>query len=163
MRAGSRMKGAAFLDLLARWFPATNSLKSIGLPLGLAVTVAVTALTQGATIVRWFGHRAATAQAKADGRLTDAATAIGADGVGRLAAHGREIGRIDTATREGEHDVLRSIGADAPAPGVAAALHDALCLSDAYQAEPDCRALRADRAGLGAAGADPGRPASGER
>lgn len=155
------MKGVGLFDLLARLLPAANSFRLIGLAAGLAITLAGFAVTGGPVLVGWWKHRhEAAAQGRQTARVATAATAIATDTATRVAAHDSEIVRIDAATQEGEHDVLSPTGASAPAPDVARGLHDALCLSASYAADPDCAAVRADRQGDGAARADPGRGAA---
>lgn len=47
----------------------------------------------------------------------------------------------DAATERNDHAIKQAADAATPVPGVAGALHDALCLRAAYQHEPDCVAL----------------------
>ena len=152
------MKGAAFFDLVAKMLPAANSFRLIGIVAGVAVSLATLAVTGGPVLIGAWKHRhAAAAQAKRDARLGEASAAIGAEAVAAQAEHAATILRIETRTQEAAHAVQSAPGAEARAPDVAFALHDALCLSDAYAREPDCAALRADRRGVGAAALDPGR------
>ena len=66
----------------------------------------------------------------------------------------RQITRIDEITRRNEDAITSAAGADATAPGVAAALRDALCLRSAYQREPRCAAVRGDGGSVGPAEPD---------
>lgn len=68
-----------------------------------------------------------------------------------------EYHRIDLVTRRNEDAITHATGAEATAPDVARALHDALCLRDAYRGEPDCAGVQPAAEGIGAAGADAGR------
>ena len=156
---------AGILATIAKALPAATSIKSLGILAGLSIAAGVGAIVEGPVLVHWLLHRhdPAPLTAKAQARIDAAGTAIAADAVARQAGHDAAVVRIQTVTQEGTAHVLATSGASQSAPDVARALHDALCLSDVYAAEPDCAALRPDRAGGGAAPADTGSAAPGGR
>lgn len=128
--------------------------------IGYAI-LAVVALALAGAIFWWFFVRPANlahnaAQSRADASMAQAGQAAATNAVQVQVLHDKEIRTIETVVTKGEANVHAAAGADASSPAVAAAMHDALCMSASYQSEPDCAALRRDRGSLGAAGPDAG-------
>ena len=96
-------------------------------------------------------------QAQLDSGIARGAAAAGADAV--VITHRVDLERraIDARTEENDNAIKSAAGADQPVdPAVFAALHDALCLRNAYQSASDCAALRGAGGRVGPAGADAG-------
>lgn len=74
----------------------------------------------------------------------------------------REITRIDEISRRNENAITSAAGADATAPGVAAALRSALCLRTVYLDHPACKdPVPGDGGSIEPARPDPGGAAPG--
>jgi hypothetical protein len=74
--------------------------------------------------------------------LNEGLTQASARGMEVVVRVEREKANIDTTTRRNENAIKQATGADTPLPGVAAALHDSLCLRAVYQGELDCAAVQ---------------------
>jgi hypothetical protein len=104
----------------------------------------------------WFVVRPRAAQVEAAGAHAEAVVAdhgeqaaTAAIGITRDVAGLQRA--IDKLTEENDHAIRSAADAETHNPAVARALHDALCLRDAYKSESDCTAVQAASGRLGPA------------
>lgn len=92
--------------------------------------------------VRPAGLKTEAAQARAGEKIQEGAAKAGADAVKITVDVNQHKAGIDAVTQGNQYAISHAQGAAAPIdPALARALHDALCLRDAYQHEPDCPAV----------------------
>lgn len=102
------------------------------------------------------------AQAKADSAIATGAQHAAQDAMKITLDVRQHAASIDVTTQRNRDAILSAPGAAAPIDaGLAAAVHAALCVRDAYRAEPDCAGLRGAGGGVGAAQSDAGGGAAG--
>lgn len=113
-------------------------------------------------LVRPAAARREAAQAKGDAAVATHASEAAQAAVKITVDVDQKHAAIDATTSENDRAIKSSPGAMAPIdPGLARALHDALCLRDAYSGELDCAAVRPADRRVGPAAADPGRRPAG--
>ncbi|MDB5687863.1 MAG: hypothetical protein JWR77_2452 [Rhizorhabdus sp.] len=138
---------------------------------GLAVrgVLALIAVALIGFAIWWiFIHPAAlkqqAAQGKADTAIQSGAAKAATDAIKITVDVQQHKAAIDATTGVNQHAILSAAGASAPVdPALLSALHDALCMREAYRAESDCAALHAAGGSVGAAEADPGSRPPGDR
>ena len=129
---------------------------------GLAVRLVSVAVVVGliAFAIWWiFIHpaelRQQAAQGKADTEIAKAAAGAGADALKITVDVQQQKASIDATTGANQHAILSAAGASAPVdPELDRAMRAALCLREAYRAEPDCAPVPAIGGGLGPAAGD---------
>ncbi|PZU10044.1 hypothetical protein [Sphingomonas sp.] len=131
--------------------------------LGAAVLAAI---ALAAFLTWWFLVRPRQAQTQAATSTASAViaghgekAAVEAMGIQQDVNQRRDARRA--LTSENDHALKSAAGASSPVdPAFARAFHNAVCLRDAYRAEPDCEAVQAAGGRIGAAEADAGSDAA---
>ena len=162
---GATLRHAAPLRFVARLAAAALA----RLPLAArvpAMALGGTAMLLLAALLLWFvfvrprALQTEAARARIDAAASAASAGAATQAISLKIDHDREITRINTITKEGEHAVQSASGAQAQSLDVARALRAAVCLSAAHRADPACGALRRDNQRIENAGANTrGQPA----
>lgn len=143
--------------------PQLRSVAIVGRLALIAAGAALVALAYWWVFVHPHALKQQAAQAKADTVIQAGATQAATDAVKITVDVKQHAASIDAVTRGNEHAILSASGAAAPVdPAMFGALHDALCLHDAYQSEPDCAPVRTAGGRVGAAPADAGGQPAGD-
>lgn len=132
-----------------------------------AIGLAIGALLLGA-LFYWFFIRpqnlaADAAKSKGEAAIARHTAAAGETALKIVDDTRQAHAAVDATTERNDHAIKSAVGADTPIPGVARALHDALCMRRAYQSEPDCVAMRPAPRGDASPRADAGGDQADER
>ena len=109
-------------------------------PLLIGVGVLLLCLAVWVSVEAWQFFHSPAPQSRVGTSQAAAASNSAADAVNTVAASGEASAASEALTRSNERDIRNAQGSDAPVNPAArdAGLH-ALCLRDAYRADPRCR------------------------
>jgi len=144
-------------------WPPIGGMRAAGRAIALLCALGVTGFA-----LWWVLARPRAAQVEAAGARVEAATSAGTAGASRDAMKitldvVAQRAAIAAITEENERAIQSAAGAAEPiGPDLARAARAALCMRDAYRADPGCAAVRGSGESVGVPGTDAGSGAAGQ-